>query len=420
MIFLQKKFITVLAALFGLVCFAGPAAAQTAEKTILNLSEIQSLVLDNSRQLKTMDINVDSAEKQYTIAEDNYDNLRLSRGPELYDQKQVTGSTLAWLEAKKEAEEASADPDQALISSYDLQISLTQQSLIDLQIQSFSLDGSLDAMDSSKDSAEDSLEDMEQMQAELEKQILTSVSEMVFNTIETEDSINALQKQHELNMMLLRQERLKEELGMSTSENVDSMSVAAVTSDSNLDSLKNTLEIMKRTLNDAMGREPDTQLEITRYDVAPGFPAPSYESLIDDVREKAYAIYQAERQLKRLEDEYDDTDGSLEEGLVKNQISVTELSLEDEISSVENNLKTSLADYSGTKRVYTLAGIDYDNAKKEMEWAGLRYDLGMISSNELKMAEIQYLGALGTYHSRVYDFEIARQKLELAKEGIFM
>ena len=93
-----------------------------------------------------------------------------------------------------------------------------------------------------------------------------------------------------------------------------------------------------------MGRELDSKLELVQFNVDPYIPIGTADSYIERALENAYFIPQLERNIKTMNKDLDDLDGSNEKAVQKAKIEQTKLTLVDKIQNLKNNVASLVND----------------------------------------------------------------------------
>lgn len=418
----RKNFILILTICFlAVTVFPVLAVDFNENKQIFTLEDVQNLAVENSRTMKTMKLTVDQADRQERISKRDLDKLRYGTSIELYDS--IKG--LKELESSLEALKSTFDPndpnDELMINNIDVQLQIAEKSLMDLSQQRASISSIQKQLKNAHEIAEDLKEDMHRMQRDLEKQLKYQAAQLMFNIFETEDTLKVLEKTYNQLLKQTEIERVKKDLGMSTAVDIDSVSVKASSVYKQLQVTKENYNLLKRNLNDMIGRDPSATLELVRYNVTETLtPAPAFQSIIDEVKQNTYDLYKLDRKIENLKDEYDDTDGSNEEIIKKHDIEKAKLEKQGEELEISNKVRSLLTKYSEKLRAYQLAQISHNSAQQSYNWEQKKFELGMISRLQLMGSEISYLNAYCEKEKAAYDYYLVKNELELAKQGVFI
>lgn len=425
---MQKKKLVltiVLIAAFSLFLLT-PVFAQknNQNEQTLTLEELQELAVENSRSMEKLDLMIEQADRQVRILKNDLSNLRYGRSVQVYDSIQATRQLLGALQLQRQAITKNPDYSDAqkelLLSGVDAQIANANNTIMSLQQSQMSLGSAQKQLQQALDGAEDAQKDVERLKVEAELRLKNGVAEQVFSIFQTEDSIKYLEKSYNYILKLTEIERLKKDLGMTNTVVIDQFAVQASDLGKQLQRLQETYEVLFRQINDMIGKDPGTPLQIERVPVPNGArPAPSYSEISELVFDNAYNLYKIDREIERLEDELDDTDGSHEQLIVRADIRKKELEKTDAKIGIENSLKNLLADYNEKSKALQLAQISLNTARQNYQWNKIKEELGIMSPMDLMESELQYVKAKNDLTKAGFDYQLVSNKLELAKEGIF-
>ena len=227
-----------------------------------------------------------------------------------------------------------------------------------------------------------------------------------------------LEKQYEAAMNKVKALRLQQELGMVTADLVKNTEVAASNLAQSIKSLKDLLQKSKWTLNDLMGRDPDSNLQLVGFTVEGPFPTENYEIVLEQALANNAELPKLERQLRYYDQDGNYTDDSNDIRVLSASIDRTKLSIEDLKQSLKESVKVLVTNHEAKAKNYQLANVNLNTAKQTYEWAKKKYELGIISKLDFEDAEIAYQQKLNEKVNAGYEYMLARNALELAKQGI--
>ena len=233
-----------------------------------------------------------------------------------------------------------------------------------------------------------------------------------------ENTLQVLEKQYEASMNKVKALRLQQELGMVTADLVKNTEVAASNLAQSIKSLKDLLQKSKWTLNDLMGRDPDSNLQLVGFTVEGPFPTENYEIVLEQALANNAELPKLERQLRYYDQDGNYTDDSNDIRVLSASIDRTKLSIEDLKQSLKESVKVLVANHDAKAKNYQLAEVNLSTAQKTYEWAKKKYELGIISKLDFEDAEIAYQQKLNEKVNAGYEYMLARNALELAKQGI--
>lgn len=415
----HKKVLAIALTLIFSLPLITPTFATENDKQVFTLEEIQELAIENSRVVKNMDLTLDQVDRQVRILKRDLDKLKYGTSVSMYDSIKGLEGLKSSLEKLKESLLEQENPNELMINNIDVQLQMANKSLIDLSQQRSSISSAQKQLRNALEDAENMKEDMERMVEDLESQLQYNVIQTVFNLFQMEDTLNNLEKTYNYQLQMTEIIRLQKELGMATTVDVDTLAVQASTTNKQLQQLKENYQVAERALNDFIGRELDAPLQIQRYKVLETLtPAPSYEAIIKEIKQNAYALYKMDRDIKKLEDDLDDTDGSNEKLIAKADIEKAKLSRVDKEVEIENKVKNILAGYNEKLKAYQLAQVELKTAEQSYSWDKKKFELGMIAEVQLKGSKLAYLNAKATEEKAAYNYYLAKKELEMLQQGI--
>lgn len=415
-----KKCSLLLLTVFLSTCIL-PAAASAEEnlKTTLTLEEIQELAVKNSRSMKENELHVDSADRQKRIA--TKEKRRLQYGTSMGISEQLRVLQVRKNELSQVLPENPANPNDPGYLIAQGQLMGIESQIAAISSQRPSVSSGIKQYSKLEDQAEDALEDLERMQVDHEEEMQLIAALLAFNALNLKDAIDNLEKTYDFNMRLTDIARTKKEIGSAIDTEIEQQAVLTGDLGKTLRFTREQRELLIHKLNDLMGRDINTPLEIVEFKVPESIiPAPSYESVIDEILENTYDLYKIDREIDRLEDDYDETDGSNEEQIVRNQIELKKLEKEAKLVEVQDNLKNVLANYESKAKAYQLAILDFRRAEKDYNWNKKKHEVGLLSDIAFQGSQLEYQQALNKKNSSGYDYHLARQELLFLKQGISM
>lgn len=411
----MRKLICNLLVLVLLLTFnVGTVWAADAETTkdVLTLNEVKELVLKNARALKSVEKQIDIIEAQSYSIYNAYAQIK----------RQVNSQYT--LEKLNEIQEAMSQiQDQVGINPeatgqwYYLS---AQQMILQTQLMQTNSIGisQIEQMRISYERARDGLADAKRAYEDLEKTLAFSTEKLYTTILNLENVIQLLEKQYDAAMNKVKALRLQQELGLVTSDMVTNTEVSVSNLAQNIKSLKEVLQKSKWTLNDLMGRDPDSKLQLVGFTVEGPFPTENYDTVLAQVLANNADLPKLERQLRYYDQDGNYTDDSNDIRVLSANIENTKLSIENLKQSIKESVKVLVANHDAKAKNYQLAEVNLSTAQKTYEWAKKKYELGIISKLDFEDAEIAYQQKLNEKVNAGYEYMLARNALELAKQGI--
>lgn len=249
------------------------------------------------------------------------------------------------------------------------------------------------------------------------------VESLYFSILNTERDLTIMGYDLRLKADLAKIERLKLELGMSTENKVSEAEIALDSLHSSYNGKNTGLQNSKATMNKYIGREPNVTL---RLDSAVQLDFKYKITSVDETTKKALENYLAINQLERTIAEkekdiewYGYNQSEKVEDL-NNSIKGAKISKEN----AEKSLKQSIANIYDKIELNQRACTNYEMslkiAQNNNEIDKQKYELGMISTIELKISEKTLEQAKKDYSKAQYDYYLSLRELELIEKGILL
>lgn len=405
---MSKKIILLIIMLLVLGSFTVSYAAEesTATKDIITLEQAKSLAKENSRSLEKYELGVDKAQYQLYKAEEDNSNIN-SEVNSIYRRYER-------LEQDYAAQLLLDQGDPAVIAEMDRirqEISNLEEQMIS---QSDKVESSEDAVDDAEYSHEDSAEEEENYRKQLEY----LVEDLYTAILNQENSLQALNSEYELEKQLLNMERRKLGLGGSSQLKVSEKELSLVNLNKSIIEMNNQIKNKKGQLNDIMGRDYNTELKLTPFEVKIAEEIPDQEQLFSSALQDYAAIKKIKRDIDRNEDDVDDEDDYYTKQLLKIGVKEKELQLEDEKINLNKSITDLISDAQSKQEDYKISLKNYENAKKSYEWDKQRFEMGVISKIALQESQLNYINLKNKKDSSGYSLYLAQRSLELAEEGI--
>lgn len=295
-----------------------------------------------------------------------------------------------------------------------------------------SLQSSIDSLQSSKESLETNLttvknnqKDLERSKEELDTQMRYLATNLVLQALEMEQNIKLLEKNYELALKMEELEKLKSSLGMSVELDISTKMLEASQVASKLQQAQDGLTVIKRQINDLIGRPLNAELNVAPVELTTNItPAPLYsQKLVDEITKNNYKIKTLNRDIGDYRTEAENlrshgNSDSNKYNVIDRNIDLKNLEIQTSKTTIANNVKNQLDKIDSTGRAYKEAQINYDKEKKNYEYTKQRYDLGMISPLEFESAELALLQAEIQNMTAGYEHYLANEQFKAMQKGI--
>jgi len=251
--------------------------------------------------------------------------------------------------------------------------------------------------------------DLNKTKEDWENESLAVTQLLVTKTVQVEKGVSLLTQKQSLLERVCRIEEKKQELGFSTGTDLSEKKLAVSEGAKELQSAKDGLTLLKRQLNDLMGREIDEELIITPPELTRTIEtAPAYSEELKTLRRDKQ---QAEADSKK-NDRYD---GQLKASRVDMQLA--DVSTEEEKVNIANDLKkkldainTAAAEYQNKKDANSKAKIEWEQQQKSAK-------LGLVSAVELQALELQYEQTEMELSAAAYAYDLAWEEYTMLMNG---
>ncbi|WMI82214.1 TolC family protein [Anaerotignum sp. MB30-C6] len=418
--------------LAGVLTFgmATPTFAKTVvaeEETLegpMTLEEIQKQVLKNNRLKTTLELNYKKVLSGLDAIDDGLSDLKDAQDSAAH--------------ARRKAGEAASAGKSAIDGAlgYDPGAGLSENTLG--VVSSGLLSGSAktasaleDMTDSIADSKRDELEDQQQelkntkqdlnkTQEDWNNQALIVSQLLVVKTAQVEKGIGLLEEKQDLMERLYTIEEKKESLGLSLKTDLTQAKLSVTETSKDIQDAKDGLTLLKRQLNDLMGKPIDEELEVVAPDMARVIEyAPEYsEELLKEATDKNYQLKTLRRDYQQAKKKTNDM--TLYSGQIKAHeldMDISNVAIENQKTTIANDLKKKLDSINKAASAYQIQKDSYDKAKTQLEQQRKSAALGMISSVEIQALELQFKQADLALMSAAYDYDLAWEEYRLLMSG---
>lgn len=402
---------------------AAPATAEEAKAQPMTLKEIQELVVKNNRLKTTLTLNqekviaglsaIDDGLKDLKDSQDKAAHARRDASTSASQGKDLLGGLIA-ADPTNQSNQILAGISSALLSGA-VKTASGMETLVDNVA-----DRQRDTLEDQQTELKNTKMDLNKTKEDWENESLAVTQLLVTKTVQVEKGVSLLTQKQSLLERVCRIEEKKQELGFSTGTDLSEKKLAVSEGAKELQSAKDGLTLLKRQLNDLMGREIDEELIITPPELTRTIEtAPAYsEELLKTATDKNYKLKTLRRDKQQAEADSkknDRYDGQLKASRVDMQLA--DVSTEEEKVNIANDLKkkldainTAAAEYQNKKDANSKAKIEWEQQQKSAK-------LGLVSAVELQALELQYEQTEMELSAAAYAYDLAWEEYTMLMNG---
>lgn len=422
--------LTTGAAVPALAAEAKTEAPQNAEESktkAMTLKEIQELVVKNNRLKTTLTLNQEKVIAGLSAIDDGLKDLKDSQDKAAHARRDASASASqgqAGLGQITSGSTGSLKLDAALgglasITSGLLSGAVKTASGMETLVDNVA-DRQRDTLEDQQTELKNTKMDLNKTKEDWENESLAVTQLLVTKTVQVEKGVSLLTQKQSLLERVCRIEEKKQELGFSTGTDLSEKKLAVSEGAKELQSAKDGLTLLKRQLNDLMGREIDEELIITPPELTRTIEtAPAYsEELLKTATDKNYKLKTLRRDKQQAEADSkknDRYDGQLKASRVDMQLA--DVSTEEEKVNIANDLKkkldainTAAAEYQNKKDANSKAKIEWEQQQKSAK-------LGLVSAVELQALELQYEQTEMELSAAAYAYDLAWEEYTMLMNG---
>lgn len=406
---------------------ATPATAEEAKAQPMTLKEIQELVVKNNRLKTTLTLNQEKVLAGLSAIDDGLKDLKDSQDKAAHARRDAGTSASqgqAGLGQITSGSTGSAALDAALgglasITSGLLSGAVKTASGMETLVDNVA-DRQRDTLEDQQTELKNTKMDLNKTKEDWENESLAVTQLLVTKTVQVEKGVSLLTQKQSLLERVCKIEEKKQELGFSTGTDLSEKKLAVSEGAKELQSAKDGLTLLKRQLNDLMGREIDEELIITPPELTRTIEtAPAYsEELLKTATDKNYKLKTLRRDKQQAEADSkknDRYDGQLKASRVDMQLA--DVSTEEEKVNIANDLKkkldainTAAAEYQNKKDANSKAKIEWEQQQKSAK-------LGLVSAVELQALELQYEQTEMELSAAAYAYDLAWEEYNMLMNG---
>lgn len=402
---------------------AAPTTAEESKTKAMTLKEIQELVVKNNRLKTTLTLNqekviaglsaIDDGLKDLKDSQDKAAHARRDASTSASQGKDLLGGLIA-ADPTNQSNQILAGISSALLSGA-VKTASGMETLVDNVA-----DRQRDTLEDQQTELKNTKMDLNKTKEDWENESLAVTQLLVTKTVQVEKGVSLLTQKQSLLERVCRIEEKKQELGFSTGTDLSEKKLAVSEGAKELQSAKDGLTLLKRQLNDLMGREIDEELIITPPELTRTIEtAPAYsEELLKTAIDKNYKLKTLRRDKQQAEADSkknDRYDGQLKASRVDMQLA--DVSTEEEKVNIANDLKkkldainTAAAEYQNKKDANSKAKIEWEQQQKSAK-------LGLVSAVELQALELQYEQTEMELSAAAYAYDLAWEEYTMLMNG---
>lgn len=402
---------------------AAPATAEEAKAQPMTLKEIQELVVKNNRLKTTLTLNqekvlaglsaIDDGLKDLKDSQDKAAHARRDASTSASQGKDLLGGLIA-ADPTNQSNQILAGISSALLSGA-VKTASGMETLVDNVA-----DRQRDTLEDQQTELKNTKMDLNKTKEDWENESLAVTQLLVTKTVQVEKGVSLLTQKQSLLERVCKIEEKKQELGFSTGTDLSEKKLAVSEGAKELQSAKDGLTLLKRQLNDLMGREIDEELIITPPELTRTIEAaPAYsEELLKTATDKNYKLKTLRRDKQQAEADSkknDRYDGQLKASRVDMQLA--DVSTEEEKVNIANDLKkkldainTAAAEYQNKKDANSKAKIEWEQQQKSAK-------LGLVSAVELQALQLQYEQTEMELSAAAYAYDLAWEEYNMLMNG---
>lgn len=402
---------------------AAPTTAEESKTKAMTLKEIQELVVKNNRLKTTLTLNqekviaglsaIDDGLKDLKDSQDKAAHARRDAGTSASQGKDLLGGLIA-ADPTNQSNQILAGISSALLSGA-VKTASGMETLVDNVA-----DRQRETLEDQQTELKNTKLDLNKTKEDWENESLAVTQLLVTKAVQVEKGVNLLTQKQSLLERVCQIEEKKQALGFSTGTDFSEKRIAVSEGAKELQDAKDGLTLLKRQLNDLMGRGLDEELIITPPELNRTIEAaPAYnEELLKTATDKNYklqTIYRDKQQAERDSKKSDRYDGQLKAS--RADMELADVSAEDQKVNIANDLKNKLdaiqaagAAYQTQREAYSKAAIQWEQQQKSAK-------LGLISAVELQALQLQFEQVEMQRSAAAYAYDLAWEEYQMLMNG---
>lgn len=308
-----------------------------------------------------------------------------------------------------------------LYNAYDIAQNSTYYTIISTPPRNY--DQALDLIKTSKKNWRDAGDRLDDAKVELsnkKEEVEYTVEKLYIDILALEKQINQLEAEYNLQMRNLEIARLRNNLGMITSVDVSSLAVQTSNINKLINSQKDLLIKQKWVLNEMIGKDLNSKLQLIDFVVEGPVPVGNAEEIIEKVLANSSVLRQQQRDINKMSEDLTDLDDSNKKKEQLASIEQAKIGNEELRKNIRNAVKLLVSDYEAKAKDLQLERIAFETAEMNYNWEEKKYELGLISDLQFESATIAYQKALENYRNSGYNYFLVSHLVDLAQKGILI
>lgn len=388
----------------------------------LTLGEAKKLAVENARSLQSYKATVEQLRIRASIAKDTYEakdiyikynnalNYLIVLEQDIADIQQellnpaLTDEERASLNSKLESKLRMKTTQEMSIAAYKAQFPTALGS--DTPVKK--------AWETAKNLYDDTKISYEQALLQME----LAVEKLFFGIYYQQLSLDMLDKVSQVQKMNREITAISRDLGLATDMDVEKADKAINDTAKGIADLKLTYESAVWKLNDLVGRDVTSPLQIAVPEFTPAPMVKTYEAVLKKYWENDVLIPQKERDLKELKDDYSDTNNRDQRAVLAAEIEKAEIDIIDTKQAINEKIKSLLDGADAKYTAWQNALLSKKEADLLAKFDQIKFELGLIPKIQNMNSELAAKQALINERKAAYDYYTALHEIELAEAGI--
>ena len=394
----------------------------------MTLEEIQKLVLKNNRLKTTLELNAKKVAAGLSAIDDGLDELQDTQDDAARARRQASQAASAGQAGAGQVGQIGGILGGAVggalggladISSGLLSGSVKTASAMEDMVDSIA-DQQRDALEDQQTELKNTKMDLNKTKEDWDNEALAVTQLLVTKTVQVEKGVSLLTQKQALLERVCQIEEKKAELGFSTPTDFSGKKLEVSEGAKDLQDAKDGLTLLKRQLNDLMGRELDEELNITPPELTRIIEtAPAYsEELLKEATNKNYKLKTLRRDKQQAKEKTKDTsqyDGQIRASEL--DMDLADVAMKDQQANIANDLKKKLDRINAAAAVYQNKKDAYAKAKTEWEHQQVSAKLGLVSAVELQALQLQFEQTEMELSAAAYDYDMAWAEYNMLMDG---
>lgn len=277
-----------------------------------------------------------------------------------------------------------------------------------------------DTLEDQQTSLKNTRLDLKQTQQDWKEEAMLVTQLLVTKSVQVEAGIALLAEKQELMERVYEIEGKKAALGFSTNVDLEGKKLEVAEGAKDLQDAADGLTLLKRQLNDLMGRDLDATLVIEPPEMTKEIePAPEYsEELLKEVTAKSYKLKSLRREKQQADEKT--KNWSLYDGQIRASqldMDIADVAMEDEKAAIANDLRKKLDAINAAGTAYQNQKDTLKKAKTEWEQQQKSAALGLVSAVELQALQLQYEQQELALMNAAYAYDLAWGEYNMLIEG---